>query len=54
MKRQIKNKEGKVVREWEQRDPSILQGQLRFPHLVQKNKKRYNRKIKHKKNYREE
>ena len=52
MKRKIVDKRtGRVVREWEQRDPSILQGQLRNPPTVYRNKKKYTRKQKHKQEY---
>ena len=54
MKRKIVDEKGKVVREWTQRDPSILQGQLSNPHIVQRNKKKYTRKAKHKKDYTED
>lgn len=50
MKRKLVDKEtGKVVREWNVRDESILLGQLRNPPKVYRNKKKYTRKQKHKK-----
>ena len=50
-KKLVDKKTGKVVREWEVRDYSILQGQLSNPHIVQRNRKKYTRKQKHKKDY---
>lgn len=52
MKKKIVDKKtGKVVREFEVRDYSILVGQINNPHLIQKNKKKYTRKQKYKKKY---
>lgn len=50
MKRKLVDKEtGKIIREWNVRDESILLGQQRNPHIVFRNKKKYTRKEKHKK-----
>ncbi len=55
MKRKLVDKKtGKVVREWNVRDESILLGQLRNPPKVYRNKKKYTRKEKHKKSISEE
>lgn len=52
-KKIIDKKTGKVVREFKVRDYSILVGQINNPHTVHKNKKKYTRKQKHKKDYNE-
>lgn len=55
MKRKIKvvdKKTGKVLEgEVSVRAYDHFQGQLRNPSLIQKNKKKYTRKVKHKKSY---
>lgn len=54
MKKKIVDKNtGKVVREFKVRDYSILVGQINNPHTIQRNKKKYTRKEKHKKSYEE-
>ena len=50
MKKRLIDKEtGKVVREWNTRDESILLSQQKNPHIIFRNKKKYTRKQKHKK-----
>ena len=52
MKRRIVDKKtGKVVKEWEQRDISYLNSRLNNPHIIQRNRKKYTRKQKHKQEY---
>lgn len=54
MKRKLIDKEsGKVLREWNARDYSILIGLINNPPKIFKNKKKYTRKEKHKKTYEE-
>jgi len=51
MKKKIVDKNGKVVREFEVRDYSILIGQIQNKPKVFRNKKKYTRKEKYKKSY---
>lgn len=53
MKKKIVDKNGKVVREFKVRDYSILIGQINNPPKTFRNKKKYCRKEKHKKDYAE-
>ena len=54
MKKKIVDKStGKVVREFNVRDYSILVGQINNPPKTFRNKKKYTRKEKYKKNYEE-
>ena len=51
MKRRIVDEKGKVVREFNVRDKSILIGQINNPPKTFRNKKKYTRKEKYKKDY---